>query len=139
MEHRTEDTTPADPILEIMEIVTRISGIQLTPEKRTLVETRLTRRALSLGLKSQAAYFIHFNQNRESEIHELVSTLTLTRPFRETPLDFRTEFFRLFASAKHPDPGSVTAASRARKPFARHHWQFSASRVSIDRLGLIEI
>ncbi|MEK7691640.1 MAG: chemotaxis-specific protein-glutamate methyltransferase CheB [Bdellovibrionota bacterium] len=115
MEHRTEDTTPADPILEIMEIVTRISGIQLTPEKRTLVETRLTRRALSLGLKSQAAYFIHFNQNRESEIHELVSTLTThtTSFFREIRhFDFlRTEFFPLLCQRKNTPIRIWSAAS----------------------------
>ncbi len=71
---------------EIMAIVESISGVQLGPEKRLVVETRLFRRARLLGLESVDSYLEHFRANREGEVRELVSLMTThtTEFFRES-------------------------------------------------------
>lgn len=81
----------ANPALEIAELVGKIAGIQLSKEKRLLVETRLMRRASQLGLKPGNEYFAHYKKHRDAEINELVSVMTT----------HTTEFFREMAHFDH--------------------------------------
>jgi chemotaxis methyl-accepting protein methylase/chemotaxis response regulator CheB len=77
----------SDEIYEIMQAIQAITGVVLPPEKRFLVESRITRRYLSLGLDSINAYKKYFKANREAEIKQLISVLTThtTSFFREKP------------------------------------------------------
>lgn len=74
----------SNPIREIMDIVQQLSGVQLGPEKKLLVETRLIPRARSLGYSSIDKYLDYFKKNRQTEIKELISIMTT----------HTTEFFR---------------------------------------------
>lgn len=76
-----------NPLLEIMDIVQGITGIQLGREKQLLVETRLMRRIRILGIPTIDDYIIYFNKNRESELDDLVTLVSThtTQFFREFP------------------------------------------------------
>lgn len=74
----------SDPLLELMKVVQEVSGVQLGPEKRLLVETRIMRRARQLGMNSLATYLNYFLAHRDSEMKEVVAVVTT----------HTTEFFR---------------------------------------------
>ncbi len=76
----------SNPIQEIMDIVQQLSGVQLGPEKRLLVETRLVPRARAVGLTSLEHYLEYFKKNRQEEIKQLISIMTThtTEFFRES-------------------------------------------------------
>lgn len=73
-------------VLDLMRKVERIAGIQLGAEKQNAIEARLSRRLRILGLSSIEDYLSFFNQNRDSELQELVSLMTThtTEFFRES-------------------------------------------------------
>lgn len=85
---------------EIMDTVQSISGIMLGPDKRGLVETRLLRRVRFLGLSSIEDYYNYFQENRKTEIKEIVSLITThtTSFFREED-HFDYLFEKLFPEA----------------------------------------
>ena len=73
-----------NPLREISDLVSGITGVTLNESKNYLVEKRLTRRMLDLGIKTVNEYLVYFRSNREAEIPHLVSQLTT----------HTTEFFR---------------------------------------------
>lgn len=79
LEGRTEE-----PLMEIMDIVKSIAGVQLGKEKKLLVETRIMRRARNIGLASVSEYLQFFKENRNQEVTEIISLMTT----------HTTEFFR---------------------------------------------
>ena len=90
-----------NPLREISDLVSGITGVTLNDSKNYLVEKRLTRRMLDLGIKTTAEYLVYFRTNRELEIPHLVSQLTT----------HTTEFFR--------DPGHFDALVNEHIPLLR--------------------
>lgn len=93
----------SDPLAEIAFIIQTITGNRLGPDKTALVETRVLRRARSLGLSKLSDYLVYFKKNRSDEVQELISVITThtTEFFREHDhFDFLAArvFPKLFAS-----------------------------------------
>lgn len=86
-------TSPA--IVELVsKLVSEITGIQLGVKQRSMVESRLARRMIQLGMATDSEYEAHLKNNRESEMTALVSLLTThhTNFFREfTHFEFLQE------------------------------------------------
>lgn len=76
----------SDKIADLMGMINRISGINLGPDKRFLVETRLLRRTRQLALPSLDAYLDYFSKNRQQEVAHIISLVTThtTQFFRES-------------------------------------------------------
>lgn len=72
-------------IEQLMLAVHQEIGIVMTPDKRSVVESRLLRRMRKLNMDSIEAYFNYFTAHRSKEIKELVSVITT----------HTTEFFRI--------------------------------------------
>ncbi len=74
-----------DPVLRIMRRVQAISGVILPEQKRALVESRLARRAINLGLRDLEQYLEYFLLNSDQEMTEVLSGVTThtTQFFRE--------------------------------------------------------
>ena len=88
-------------------IVSSITGVQLGSAQEKMVESRIARRILDLGLEGPAEYESYFSSNRSSETSALVSLLTThhTYFFRE-PAHFEyleREGLRLAAEAARKD------------------------------------
>ncbi|MGK5086687.1 CheR family methyltransferase [Bdellovibrionota bacterium FG-2] len=66
-------------------IVTKVAGIQLGPKQAAMVESRMLRRMLQLGIGDAEIYLTHLKNNSTSETQALVSLLTThhTHFFRE--------------------------------------------------------
>ncbi len=93
----------ADPLLELMELLESISGIQLKNEKRSMVETRLGRRVRALGLASVNEYVNYFHAHRADEmVHALSLIATHTTEFfrEEAHFDYLSDnvFPKIFAT-----------------------------------------
>ena len=97
----------SDPLLELMQMVERISGVQLKRGKRALAETRLGRRVRALKLRSLDAYLEYFQANKAQELPEVISLFTThtTEFFRESEqYDFLYDNLlpTLFAAGRRP-------------------------------------
>ena len=66
---------------DLASLVNRISGVQLGDRQKFMIEMRIQRRMLQLGLKSEGDYLKHFHVNRESETQALISLLTTHHTF----------------------------------------------------------
>ncbi|MBI2521685.1 MAG: chemotaxis-specific protein-glutamate methyltransferase CheB [Bdellovibrio sp.] len=75
-----------DPLLEILHIITIMTGVQMGERQRTLVQTRLIRRMRTVGHNTEQQYINYFRKNRAIEIPALVSLMTThtTEWFRES-------------------------------------------------------
>jgi chemotaxis response regulator CheB len=73
-----------DPFFELMDTLEFITGVQLVKEKKSLVESRLSRRLLELGISSFSEYIDYFKKNIPTELPEAISLVTT----------HTTEFFR---------------------------------------------
>lgn len=85
-----------DPLFALADAIERITGVQLLDEKRSLIETRLTRRIRALGLPSREAYADRLRRFREQELREAISLVTThtTDFFREpTHFDYLHDHF----------------------------------------------
>jgi two-component system chemotaxis response regulator CheB len=96
-----------DPLREIGDLVTILTGVQLDDSKRVLIEKRLRKRLIDLGLSKVEDYFGYFRRHREQEIPHLVSHLTT----------HTTHFFRDTTHYDHLADQVLPALLRARKPF----------------------
>jgi chemotaxis protein methyltransferase CheR len=70
---------------EVVSAVSQRTGNIIGQKQIKMIESRLTKRVMSLDLKSEAEYLEYFSKNRASEIEELISILTVhhTYFFRE--------------------------------------------------------
>ncbi len=70
---------------QIVGTIAERTGNVIGQKQVNMIESRLTKRALSLGLTSESAYLDYFLKNRAKEIDELISLLTVhhTYFFRE--------------------------------------------------------
>lgn len=85
MEHQREFEFSREDFDYLRKIVTDTTGIISSEDKYTMYYSRLARRVRKLGLKDFHEYRIYLNQHKESEIIELVNSVTtnLTSFFRE--------------------------------------------------------
>jgi len=75
-----------DEILEkIVGAVSQRTGNVIGQKQINMIESRLTKRVITLGLKDPESYLDYFSRNRDTEIEELISLLTVhhTYFFRE--------------------------------------------------------
>lgn len=75
---------PSRPFLEVVDALEFVTGVQLTQEKQSLVESRLQKRLFALGCGSIAAYAAHFLSHLREELPQAISLVTT----------HTTEFFR---------------------------------------------
>jgi hypothetical protein len=68
-------------IHDLAVMVNRISGVQLGDRQKFMIEMRIQRRMMQLGLKSEPEYLKYFHLNRESETQALISLLTTHHTF----------------------------------------------------------
>lgn len=73
-----------DPVHELVDTLEFISGVQLKKEKSSLVESRLRRRQVALGMASIGDYAKHFRLHQADELRYAISAVTT----------HTTEFFR---------------------------------------------
>ncbi|MDR3607847.1 MAG: CheR family methyltransferase [Oligoflexia bacterium] len=95
----------SDLIQQISLVVMEITGVQLKDRQRSMVEARLTKRMLELGLKTDEEYLHYFNSHREAEVAALVSLLTT----------HHTYFFREFAHFEYLERTGLRVAVEAAK------------------------
>jgi chemotaxis protein methyltransferase CheR len=74
----------------VMAVAERTGNI-IGKKQLNMIESRLTKRAMTLGLADEAAYIAYFKQHRESEIEDLVSAFTIHHSF----------FFREFSQFEY--------------------------------------
>lgn len=68
-------------VKEIARLVNEITGVQLGDRQRTMVETRLKKRMIELGIKDESEYITFLQANRKTETDALVSLLTTHHTF----------------------------------------------------------
>ncbi len=80
---RVFDTS--DVIMQICNVVTSITGVQLGDRQKVMVQSRLKKRIFELNFRNEGEYFQYLLDNREAETQVLVSLLTThhTYFFRE--------------------------------------------------------
>ncbi len=85
MQHDKEFEFTREDFDYLRKLVTETTGIIADDDKYTLYYTRLARRVRKLGLKNFTEYRNYLNANKESELIELVNSVTtnLTAFFRE--------------------------------------------------------
>lgn len=110
-----------DVLAEICNAVTQVTGVQLGEKQLSMVESRLSRRAIDLGLKDLNDYLSYYRSNSRSEIQPLISLLTTHHSY----------FFREFGHFEFlVDRGlkEVADAARARGDRKIRVWTAAASR-----------
>lgn len=106
--------------LEIASEIQAITGVQLGMRQRTMVQTRLSRRMIELGIKDPMQYVEYFHQHREAEVRELVALLTTHHSF----------FFREFVHFTYLEETAlpkIIAAKRKRGEKMITLWSAAAS------------
>lgn len=79
--HKSREENPLGPVIHMVQ---KISGAKMGDGKRMLLETRVMRRARSLGIHDLREYLDYFSSHRDEEVRELISIVTT----------HTTEFFR---------------------------------------------
>jgi len=74
----------------VMAVAERTGNV-IGKKQLNMIESRLTKRAITLGLADEAAYIAYFKQHRESEIEDLISAFTIHHSF----------FFREFSQFEY--------------------------------------
>lgn len=118
---RLNDRPGTDIVDLVSSVVSEITGVQLGERQRTMVQSRLQRRIMDLGLGSEAEYASYFAQHREVETEAMVSLLTT----------HHTYFFREFAQFEYLlDQGlaNVIAHVRNRNDRTLKVWSAACSR-----------
>lgn len=69
----------------ISQLISKISGVELGVKQKSMVEARLKKRMMDIGIDSYEKYLSYFHKNEKLETNELVSLLTThyTYFFRE--------------------------------------------------------
>jgi len=108
-------------IQDLASLVNRISGVQLGDRQKFMIEMRIQRRMMQLGLKGEKEYLEHFHKNRDSETQALISLLTThhTFFFRES---MHFEFLEMTGLKK------LVKAARTRGDRRIRVWSAASSR-----------
>ncbi|MGM0442869.1 MAG: CheR family methyltransferase, partial [Fibrobacterota bacterium] len=105
----------------IVSLVYEEAGIFLKPEKRGLVESRLSKRMRRLSLSDIDTYLAYFDRNRRAEMVELVNVISTnyTRFFREADhFDvFRRALTTWYGDGQHRFRIWCAAASTGQEPY----------------------
>ncbi len=74
-----------DLFSQVVAAIAERTGNVIGQKQVNMIESRLTKRALTLGVKSEQEYIKYFKENRAAEVEELISLLTVhhTYFFRE--------------------------------------------------------
>lgn len=110
-----------DVFAHVSSLVSSITGVQLGERQRVMVETRLRRRWIDLGISGAEEYLEYLAQHRESETRELVSLLTTHHSF----------FFRELAHFDYLEQTALPAlikAAHARSNRTVRIWSAACSR-----------
>lgn len=111
---------PTDIVAEVSRVVSEITGVQLGIPQRVMVQNRLKRRIMELGLKDEASYAAHFRRAKEKEIPFLISLMTT----------HHTYFFREFEHFEYLEQKlpEIVKAVRARGEKTLRAWSAACSR-----------
>lgn len=110
-----------DDLGQICEDIGKVAGIQLGERQRTMVESRLKKRALDLGIGDIHDYYAYYQTHRESELSPLISLLTT----------HHTYFFREFSHFEFLEKSGIrdaVEAARARGEKKIRIWSAACSR-----------
>ncbi len=102
-------------------IVTKATGIQLGPKQAAMIESRMVRRMLQLGIGDAEVYLTHLKNNATSETQALVSLLTT----------HHTHFFREFLHFEFLEKKGLPAIIAALRKEGRNTiriWSAASSR-----------
>lgn len=105
----------------VSELVTRKTGVQLGEKQRHMVESRLKKRVLEMGLKSLEEYFDYFREHEIQETQALISLLTT----------HHTYFFREFSHFEYLEQTALPKLIpevRARPDKTLKIWSAACSR-----------
>lgn len=108
-------------ITSLCNLIGKITGVQLGDKQRSMVVSRLKRRAIDLGLKRFEDYFDYFRKNEKVETDALVSLLTT----------HHTYFFREFSHFQYLEKAGliqIVEAARARNQKKIKIWCAACSR-----------
>jgi chemotaxis protein methyltransferase CheR len=96
-------------IQEVSRLVSVLTGVQLGEKQYSMVESRLSKRLMQLGIETSSEYFNYLNENFESESQALVSLLTTHHSF------FFREFTHFDFLLRDTTNGLASIAARVRK------------------------
>jgi len=111
----------SEAVLVVSDLVHRISGIELGAKQSAMVQSRLIRRVLELGLRSPEEYLRHLTLHRDQESTILVSLMTTHHSF----------FFREFEQFEYLSTtglAQLIAASRLQGRKSLRVWSMACSR-----------
>ncbi|MCM2280068.1 MAG: response regulator [Oligoflexia bacterium] len=108
-------------IKEVSTLVNHVTGIELGPRQAHMVESKLARRMMDLGITDPDEYYNHLRENMSSELPALVSLLTTHHTF------FFREFFHFEFLEKEALPKLVEQARREGRKSIRV-WSAACSR-----------
>jgi chemotaxis protein methyltransferase CheR len=145
---RTLSQAP-DPIEKIAQMISQLTGIQLGERQRAMVQSRLRKRMTEVQASTPEEYLEYLEENRASEIQQLVSLLTThhTYFFREfAHFDFllNSGLKQAIDSAKKRGDRTIkiwsAACSRGQEAysismFLNHHLKAMAPEMSYSILG----
>jgi chemotaxis protein methyltransferase CheR len=117
----SSDFSSAEFLQRISEDITRITGVQLGDRQRHMVESRLQKRSMDLGLPTLEEYAEHYQANRNDETQALVSLLTT----------HHTYFFREFSHFEYIETQAlqkIVADIRKRGDRKLRVWSAACSR-----------
>jgi chemotaxis protein methyltransferase CheR len=121
VKHSSSNSSESDLITHVSEIVQKIAGIQLGEKQKAMVQARIGKRMLDLGLKTPEEYMEHLHSHKESEGAALVSLLTTHHTF----------FFREFSHFEFLERAGlaqVVAHAKARGDKKISVWSAASSR-----------
>ncbi len=113
--------TPIDVYEEVAKVVTSIAGIQLGEKQKSMVENRLKKRMLEMGIATEQDYYQYFLANEKEETQNLISLLTT----------HHTYFFREFSHfqfLEHVGLKKIIEAKRAAGSKVIRIWSAACSR-----------
>jgi chemotaxis protein methyltransferase CheR len=114
-------TGEADILKELAGLIQTKTGVQLGEKQRHMVESRIKKRMLELGIPALGQYYAHFKSHEKSETQQLISLLTT----------HHTYFFREFSHFEYLESTVLPAlvpVVRARGDKTIRAWSAACSR-----------
>lgn len=108
-------------VKEVSALLNQVTGIQLGPRQAHMVESKLTRRMLDLGIEGWDEYHAYLKEHLNDELPALVSLMTTHHTF------FFREFFHFEYLEKTALPGLIEAMRKENRKTLRV-WSAACSR-----------
>ena len=118
---KPSDLSTGSPLDEICARISKLTGVQLGDRQRGMVESRLKKRSIDLGLGDIKGYLDYYLRHEEAETEPLISLLTT----------HHTYFFREFSHFEFLASGGlaqIAAAARKRGEKKIRIWSAASSR-----------